>query len=270
MDLAGLIGGFIEGAIDYYVGLFWGLISAVAPFAVVIGLICVVVFAIVGAKKDKTKSSPGSVGLQVDPSGGLDEQYWQAVRSAFLQDEARRYDGMLASVSELEHESKRFVAQQNEASAKRVVQQARKLHALVESEQNRLSGRAEYRRYLALHYASFTAANGIHEAREQMKAIRDREAETRQRLGKEIARLKDLQKHGARNGKQIADSCRIHKRTCILTTIYADSAKELYSLELAQNEQTKELREYIGSHFGAPGRSWYRRLMKRKMAARSK
>ncbi|MBM6776933.1 hypothetical protein H7U34_06565 [Collinsella tanakaei] len=269
MDLAGLIGGFLGSALDYCAGLLWGLVSAVAPFAIVVVLVCTAVSALAGAKGKGGRADAAGGEMGADPSRGLDERYWRSVRSTFSQDEASRYDGMLASARELERESDRFVARRDEESARRVVLQARRLRGLVDAEQRRMRGHAEYRRYLALHYASFTAANGVHGAREQMKSLRDREIEVRRRLDEEITRLKKLQANGARNGGEIADACRAHKRACILIPIYSNSAKELYDIELAQNDQTAEVRDYIGSHFGELGRRWYRRLMSRKATART-
>lgn len=246
----------LQGAFDWLFSVVLGFQAPIITILVVAAIVYIVLM-ILGGGSDKE---------ELEGPVHFDERYLEEVRSGLARAEAERLDETLQRVSALRSEARAMVSAREGRAARRVVESSRSLSARLDAETRQLESKATYRNYLALHYASFTAADGIHEARERMKALRDQTFEERRRLSGEIDDLKVRHAQGARLAREISSVCKKHQSVNALFHIYKESADSLYSLELAQNSRTAELRDYIGGHFGERGRRWYKRIMARKGA----
>ena len=198
---------------------------------------------------------------------GLNDQYWQSIRSQLSKQEAKRYEETIREANLLKAQCKELVNSRQKESISRVLTAAKKLRDHMDAEEKRLASNNDYKKCIAMHYASFTAANRIHETREQMKLLRDQAYSEKMRLDREISAMKVRQTSRFENSMQISEACRNHKKMHILLQEYSNAASSLYEMENNQNQQTIYYREYIRNNFGNRGKAWYSRLMKRKAAA---
>ena len=240
-------------------------VQYVVVVIVIIVLILALIIASVIIQKNHGRTARSGVKQTAD---SLNELYWKNVRASLAAEEARQYDKAIANICAIRSACTDLIKTQSRDSASRVVSAARQVRKEADSRKATLKRDADYYCYLALHYASHLAGNEIHLARERMKELRNSSFENLSRLNREIDSLKSQQASGARNRNEISKACKAHKNTSILLNIYTAGSKELYAMELDQNNQTAFYRDYIRDHFGERGLRWYKRLMARKAAIR--
>ena len=134
------------------------------------------------------------------------------------------------------------------------------------------SRKKKYNECLALHYASFTLADSIHEQCDKLGKMYSLLKEQNNSLGSEIDSLS--QQIDRRTGNR-SDLKNRHKALCDkrhrvsqLQKIYGSNMKD-YSDRLSyQNQVTGQYRDFIKANFGERGRAWFARLESRKAMKR--
>lgn len=130
--------------------------------------------------------------------------------------------------------------------------------------------RKRYHECLALHYASFTLADSIHEQMKKVGSMYSQIKVMNSDLGRQIDELSNKINNRAGN---VADLKRQHKSLCDkrhqisqIQKVYSSNLKDYNSKLESQNALTAQYRDYIGVNFGEKGRAWLDRLNKRKVA----
>ena len=130
--------------------------------------------------------------------------------------------------------------------------------------------RKRYRECLALHYASFTLADSIHEQMKKVGSMYNQIKVMNSDLGRQID---DLSNQISNRAGSVVDLKRQHKGLCDkrhqisqIQKVYGANLKDYNSKLENQNALTAQYRDYIGTNFGAQGRAWLDRLNKRKAA----
>lgn len=128
----------------------------------------------------------------------------------------------------------------------------------------------EFYHCIGLHFASFTLADNI---KREQQSIREAFVNSKiecDRLSSEIDKLNKLieRAHGAYRYElmqQHKNLCSQHKRLSKLKGIFGSRNTQYLNMVKAQNNKTREYRDYIINNFGAKGRQWGDKLRKRKL-----
>lgn len=234
-------------------------------FIVILVLFVVIIFALVEVQPNDKRSRRNKIKKY---SPNLGEAYWREIRSSLAADEARHYDKALTDIDAIRAATTELINSQTSSSVARVVSAVQKVRSEANDRETRARRNVDYYSYLAIHYASHLAGNEIHSARMNMMELRDATLKNRDNCSHHIDALKAQQASGARNSKDIAAACRTHKNLSVLLKVYRDAERNLYQMEVDQNTQTGQYRDYIRDHFGERGLRWYRKLMMRKESTR--
>lgn len=134
------------------------------------------------------------------------------------------------------------------------------------------SQRKNYNECLALHYASFTLADSIHEQCDKLGRIYISLKEQNSSLGHEIDSLSQQidRRVGNRSSlmSQHKELCNKRHRVSQLQKIYGNNLKDCSDRLSYQNQITGQYRDFIRANFGERGRAWFARLESRKAAKR--
>ena len=123
---------------------------------------------------------------------------------------------------------------------------------------------------IGLHYASFTLADNI---KREQESIRDAFVKSKlecDKLSNEIERLnKTIENaHGSYRYElmqQHKNLCSQHKRLSQIKGIFGSRNTQYLNMVKAQNNKTREYRDYIINNFGIKGRQWGDKLRNRKL-----
>lgn len=134
------------------------------------------------------------------------------------------------------------------------------------------SPKKKYNECLALHYASFTLADSIHEQCDKLGKMYSLLKAQNNSLGHEIDSLS--QQIDGRTGNrsvlmsQHKELCNKRHRVSQLQKIYGKNLKDCSDRLSYQNQITGQYRDFIKSNFGERGRAWFARLESRKAMKR--
>ncbi len=128
----------------------------------------------------------------------------------------------------------------------------------------------EFYHCIGLHFASFTLADNIKREQESIREAFVKSKIECDRLSSEINKLNKLieKAHGAYRYElmqQHKNLCSQHKRLSKLKGIFGSRNTQYLNMVKAQNNKTREYRDYIINNFGAKGRQWGDKLRKKKL-----
>lgn len=140
----------------------------------------------------------------------------------------------------------------------------------IENHWRKLKQKKEFYHCIGLHYASFTLADRIKREQESIRDIFVEYKKECERLSTEIDKL-NIQIPKARGAhryelmQEHKRLCNQHQRASKLKSIFGSRNTQFLNMVIAQNDKTREYRNYIIKSFGVKGKQWGDRLRKRKM-----
>lgn len=160
-----------------------------------------------------------------------------------------------------------YQSETNKEIQKRIDQSRQTIDFYVkQSRQNR-----RYYECIASHYASFTLADTIYEQCNKIGSTYEKLKTRNKQLGNQIDDIGYKINHKSAKHQDRNDLMQQHKALCnerhrvsVLQHIYGEGLAQYTERLDYQNNVTRRCRDYIGRNFGRKGRSWLRRLDRRK------
>lgn len=140
----------------------------------------------------------------------------------------------------------------------------------IENHWRKLKQRKDFYHCIGLHYASFTLADKIKREQEIIREVFVKLKNECNGLSDEIEKL-NIQIPNARGTRRYELMqehkmlCSQHQRASKLKGLFGSRNTQFLDMVKAQNDRTREYRDYIINNFGTKGKQWGDRLRKRKM-----
>lgn len=140
----------------------------------------------------------------------------------------------------------------------------------IENHWRKLKQRKDFYHCIGLHYASFTLADKIKREQEIIREVFVKLKNECNGLSDEIEKL-NIQIPNARGTRRYElmqehkRLCSQHQRASKLKGLFGSRNTQFLDMVKAQNDRTREYRDYIINNFGTKGKQWGDRLRKRKM-----
>lgn len=140
----------------------------------------------------------------------------------------------------------------------------------IENHWRKLKQKKEFYHCIGLHYASFTLADKIKREQESIREVFVKLKYECDRLSVEIDKLniKIQNTRGTHRYELMQEHkklCNQHQRASKLKGVFGSRNTQFLNMVKAQNDRTRQYRDYIINNFGAKGKQWGDRLRKRKM-----
>lgn len=152
----------------------------------------------------------------------------------------------------------------------RTEKKIQELEALIKHKGDHLKRKMGFHYCICVHYASFTLANNIKRQQENIRDVFVKYKKECDKLSKQIIFLN--QQIANSNDKKRYEYMSYHKEYCArhqrlskIKNIFGARNAQYLQMVKAQNKCTKKYRNYIINNFGKGGRSWGKRLMRKKI-----
>ena len=206
-------------------------------------------------------------------SNFADSNYRTEILRALPKEAELDFTNLYYQLDELQHfidQSKNQLESLESHVMLRTEKKIQELGNLIKHKGDYLKSKMDFHHCICVHYASFTLANNIKRQQENIRDVFVKYKKECDKISEQIAFLN--RQIANSNEKKRYEYMRYHKEYCAhhqrlskIKNIFGAKNAQYLQMVKEQNKCTEKYRNYIVNNFGKGGRSWGKRLMRRKL-----